>query len=256
MTIINCDNTTIVIEEKNIKEETNLNKLFNIKNEEPKKIIRRKIIKKEIIEEKNEKTSELLKKLEKKVIENKDGKNEGNTRSLVEEVDYIAGLFIIEKYEYIKNKLRSSTLEDNDYEPLTIIKKYMKRVKDGKVKINYYQNNGRGRYYTNKEMVGYQMMLREFRHTLARKIYYDLDIKNCHPVILSQYCKHMNIKCLSLENYNKNRDNSIQEIITLNNITKDEAKDVIVCLLNGGYKAYDKLINKPEWLTYFTPLHI
>ena len=42
---------------------------------------------------------------------------------------------------------------------------------------------------------------REIRHTLARDNYIDIDIENCHPVLLYQLCTHNNIQCDYLKYY-------------------------------------------------------
>jgi hypothetical protein len=50
---------------------------------------------------------------------------------------------------------------------------------------------GKGRRYANQ---GQQWLWRKVRHTLARKIYYDLDIVNCQATLMFQYCKKNNNK--------------------------------------------------------------
>ena len=92
----------------------------------------------------------------------------------------------------------SSTCFDNEKEQLL---KYEKLIKKGEATINYTQakNMKCGRVFP-KYALGLFSIRREIRHTLARDNYEDIDIDNCHPVILYQICKNNNIKCKYLKN--------------------------------------------------------
>ena len=56
---------------------------------------------------------------------------------------------------------------------------------------------------------------REVRKTIARHRYKDIDASNAHPEIIYQTCKYNKIECLILEDYVKNRDKRIKEIMTI-----------------------------------------
>jgi len=46
---------------------------------------------------------------------------------------------------------------------------------------------GCGRVYANKSL-SLGSIRKEVRHTLAKEKYVDIDIENCHPIILKQLC--------------------------------------------------------------------
>ena len=75
---------------------------------------------------------------------------------------------------------------------------------------------------------------REMRNSLAHGQYYDVDMKNCHPSILSQYCQKNSIRCDILDNYVKDRDTIISKVCNENKVDKDVAKISILSILNGG----------------------
>ena len=75
---------------------------------------------------------------------------------------------------------------------------------------------------------------REIRHTLARDYYIDIDIDNCHPVLLYQICKNNNIKCKYLKKYIDRRSEYLSEIMEIYNVVKDDAKQLFIQLLYYG----------------------
>ena len=125
----------------------------------------------------------------------------------------------------------SSTKYDNEKQQL---EKYLKLVKDGKASINYKQANVKyGRVFP-KSSLGLFSIRREIRHTLARDHYIDIDIENCHPVLLYQICERNNIKCKYLKKYIDNRAEKLQEIMDHYNVSKDQAKQLFIMLLYFG----------------------
>lgn len=75
---------------------------------------------------------------------------------------------------------------------------------------------------------------REMRNSLALGQYYDVDMKNCHPSILSQYCQKNSIRSDILDSYVKDRDIIITKVCDENKVSKDVAKISILSILNGG----------------------
>lgn len=67
-----------------------------------------------------------------------------------------------------------------------------------------------GRYYC-KNGVGLQMLKKEIRLFLCDNKYMDVDIINCHPVLLEQMLKKEDIQCKMLSEYNKNREKFIKK---------------------------------------------
>ena len=93
-----------------------------------------------------------------------------------------------------------------------------------------------------------QCMARPIRHTLAHKVYDDIDIKNAHPTLCVQICEELSIPCEYIKAYIQNRDCFLDEIAKDNQVSKDKAKEVVLSILNGGQQAYRDLTNKPQWL--------
>lgn len=74
-----------------------------------------------------------------------------------------------------------------------------------------------GRYKNTNETgfgFSYTNMFGEIRKILANKYYNDLDIKNCHPVIIYNLClKHKITKCSYLKKFIENREEILKQIV-------------------------------------------
>ena len=98
-----------------------------------------------------------------------------------------------------------------------------------------------GRLYCGNSVQGLQKNLRGFLMTHTT----DIDMKNCHPVLLRYICKKHNITCPSLEYYINNRDDVLAEFAN-----KDEAKIAFLKAVNDDkrnskikssfFKSFDK----------------
>ena len=94
------------------------------------------------------------------------------------------------------------------------LKKYskLKHNKNGKVEMKYKQNNKYGRFMACN---GYQGFKRDVRKYLNNEYDRDIDIYNCHPIILQHIFKEHNIECGDfLREYNENR----KQVMTKYNI--------------------------------------
>jgi len=139
--------------------------------------------------------------------------------------------WVLENFE----KIGYRTITSINYDPITKIKEYLNEIlqsKDGYVKREYISTN-QGRFFLKEKNFGYQSMMREFRQTLSKEDYYDLDIVNCQPNAIYQYCVKNKIKCKTLENYVENRDDIIKKYIE-KGISKDEIKMEIIIIMYGG----------------------
>lgn len=116
--------------------------------------------------------------------------------------------------------------------------------------LYYYSSNSanEGRKYA-KDACSLQSFARPIRHTLAHKYYDDIDIVNAHPTFLLQYCEKKGYDVKFLKKYVDNRDEKLSQLMSLNNITREHAKQVVLAILNGGFKDYDALEHKPAWLS-------
>ena len=128
------------------------------------------------------------------------------------------------------NNPHSSNCFDNEKQQL---EKYKKLVKNGEATINYIQSMKYGRVFP-KNALGLFSIRREIRHTLARDNYIDIDIENCHPVLLYQLCTHNNIQCDKLKYYIDNRAQLLNEVMRGYGVVKDQAKQLFIQLLYFG----------------------
>ena len=142
--------------------------------------------------------------------------------------------YIIEKYEEIKHNFRDESeqrLKNMNIDPLTLFKKYVAKSKKGskkgtkKINVSYKQNNNIGRYFAVGSL-SLQTLPREIRHTIANEYYYDIDISNCHPVLIAQYANSKNLKCKYIQKYIDNRDLIFEEICNSINVLKIKLKMV------------------------------
>ena len=70
------------------------------------------------------------------------------------------------------------------------LEKFKKTLENYKEEVKYKQKNGSGRYFAN----GLQSFPREVRKYVCDGYYVDIDIENCHPVIIENLMKHFNIE--------------------------------------------------------------
>lgn len=137
---------------------------------------------------------------------------------------------------------------------LPIIEKYYLNSKSyknvGFIDVEYSQLNNDlfGRYQALNAISG-QGMVREIRHTIFEEYYMDLDIINCHPVILSWLCENLNIDCKYLNEYNQNRNSKMDELNLLNpNLSKDKIKTIFISIINGGDKDFNDIEKKSKFI--------
>ena len=105
-----------------------------------------------------------------------------------------------EKLKYI--------LDNNDYneEVNNLAKNYYDTLNDlGNKRVQYKQKHKcKNRYYGVGSCLSY--LKKEIRNSIISKNIKDIDMINCHPVILLNLCQKNNISCNILKNYVENRD--------------------------------------------------
>lgn len=132
------------------------------------------------------------------------------------------------KERYINNGNKTQK-EIND--KFKLIKNYVNcAIGYNQLKIKYdYGNgsNGYGRLYGHGSIQNVNSVFRGllFKHTT------DIDIKNCHPVILKWLCDKYEIKCCNLNQYIFNR-----EEVFKSNGGKDFVKNKVLNLMNNDFK--------------------
>jgi hypothetical protein len=152
----------------------------------------------------------------------------------------------------IRRKSKGSDREfDPVYDHVVKLYKHLQHIDGtpfGVLKSEFIQKDKGGRLNAKANM-SFATTARYVRHATASSIYYDIDIVNCHPVFLAQYCSKIEVPCEALEYYIENRDQLITEIMDTNpDVDRDSCKTMILALLNGGSSAYTKLKHKPRQL--------
>ena len=92
---------------------------------------------------------------------------------------------------------------------------------------------GYGRLYGTKG--SFETLEKECRGTICKEYYHDIDIVNCHPVLLLQFAKSKYGTDLpEVEKYVIHRESYLKNVMTENEVTRDEAKQAIISVLYGG----------------------
>lgn len=137
----------------------------------------------------------------------------------------------------INQLIYSHYIDDNEKKQLT---KYRKEIRNNKVNVLYKLSrdscldpNMKGRLFA-KGAMSLQLFRREIRHTLAKDIYVDIDIVNCHPIILKQICNKNSWKCDRLDEYIQHREKLLPQFMKKYNIDRDTTKKAILTIINGG----------------------
>ena len=133
--------------------------------------------------------------------------------------------------------LRYKQIYETEYDML--LNYYSKINMNNKIPVKYIkQKYGRS---NPEKSLGLHNIRREVRHTIANEFYIDIDIVNCHPVILHQILTHNNIKCHYLTKYIENRNDYLDIVMKTYNLNRDKAKILFISLLYGGsYKKWLK----------------
>ena len=80
-----------------------------------------------------------------------------------------------------------------------------------------------------------QLLSRRCRNALAKAMdLEDIDIRNCNPELLVQWCKLNDISCPRLEDYVTNREDMLAEVMDACSVSRGKAKKLFLKLLNGG----------------------
>lgn len=140
---------------------------------------------------------------------------------------------------------------DRQDDPLTKLKEYLSNAKDGKIPVSYAHSAKAkisGRQFV-RGGCGLQSFQKAIRHTIASETYRDYDIVNAHPVLLNQYCERNGIAHKFLDGYIKAREAYLETL--KDDLSREEAKNLILQVLNGGLAEYKKLQKKPMWLRDF-----
>ena len=127
---------------------------------------------------------------------------------------------------------------------------FNKRKKSTSVLYAPIKKSPNGRHFSKEKSL--QGLSRTIRHLICHENYKDIDIVNCHPVILVQLCRVYNFECSHIEFYQNNRNKCLDELMTITKFSKDDVKQSMLSLLNGG--SCNKIFNNfevPDWFRNF-----
>jgi hypothetical protein len=116
----------------------------------------------------------------------------------------------------------------------TILTNYYSMKKQTNAVVYHHTGFMRGRLFSKTSSL--QNLNKKIRHTLSRDIYYDIDMVNAHPKLLEFYCKIHSISCPNLSQYISTREPILQGLMSSYKLTRDEAKQLVLTILNGGHK--------------------
>ena len=131
-----------------------------------------------------------------------------------------------------------------------ITETFKKKKKNTSVMYAPTKTNSKGRHFSKEKSL--QGLSRVVRHLICHENYTDIDIKSCHPVIFTQLCHAYNFDCSHIIYYIDNRTKCLDELMTITNYSKDDCKQSMLSLLNGG--SCNKIFNNfqvPEWFSNF-----
>ena len=138
---------------------------------------------------------------------------------------------------YLKKTCSTRGMDKSYHEnEKTQLTEYMKLYNSSKESflVNYNQvscNWGRVLPYRSLSLGSFR---KEIRHTLCSDSYIDIDIVNCHPVILKQICDFHDIPCPCLSQYVSERDSLLFDVMTQYNVSRDDAKELFIRILYFG----------------------
>ena len=133
---------------------------------------------------------------------------------------------------YDPNRASGKKVVDIKTEP-TLLMNFCDAFKNGRRVDSYHQSKTNPRRMTTVG-ISLQGISRGIRHTICRKTMHDLDIKNCHPVILKNWCDAKGIVSKHLHDFNENRSTRFSQVQEKMGWTKDDAKTYVLRLTNGG----------------------
>lgn len=116
---------------------------------------------------------------------------------------------------------------------------YRRIVKDGYAYVMYHKNDY-GRCASDRGL-SYLNIRREVRHTVGNVHMVDLDIENCHPVLMVQMLEKQGFPCVYLKDYVQNRDKYFRMVSdTWQFENRDYCKRFFLRLMYGGtYKNWE-----------------
>jgi hypothetical protein len=89
---------------------------------------------------------------------------------------------------------------------------------------------------------GLAVFPKDIRAALAQKYYWDVDIENAQPTLLIVLAKQYEVECPALIEYCENRVSVLDEISKSCDMSRDEAKQICISVLFGGFRGHHPLL--------------
>ncbi len=89
---------------------------------------------------------------------------------------------------------------------------------------------------------GLAVFPKDIRAALAQKYYWDVDIENAQPNLLTVLAKKYSVECPALQEYCDNREAVLEEISQNHEMNRDEAKQICISVLFGGFRGQHRLL--------------
>ena len=135
-------------------------------------------------------------------------------------------------------KLLNSNIIDEEYKGS--LKKYLKHYKNGKVVVEYTQNEIGRLGIKVKELkedetcITQPYMWKECKSALCKSLYLDVDMVNAHPTFLEQTFNANKFECPVLQSYNSNRDAWVESVGKKCALNRDQVKKLIMIICYNG----------------------
>lgn len=145
----------------------------------------------------------------------------------------------------ILDKIINSTLKEDseEWNESNQLDKIRNRLRKDMLKVIYKKSKKMtyGRVIPEAN-ISLSMMRRQLRHSVCKwkvkevyeEYYYDIDIENCHYVIIQQLCNHNNLKCDNITKYITNRDETLKMMMDEWKIERADAKCFFILIIYGG----------------------
>lgn len=91
---------------------------------------------------------------------------------------------------------------------------------------------------------GLAVFPKDIRAALAQKYYWDIDIENAQPNLLLVLAKKYNVECPALQEYCLQRVEILQEICLTHEVNKEEAKQICISVVFGGFRYQHPILPK------------
>lgn len=127
------------------------------------------------------------------------------------------------------------------------LQRYKKRrINGNEVLVSYafpkhYSTIKMGRVYSTPR-IGLEAFPKDIRAALAQKYYWDIDMVNAQPVLLCHLAKKMGVRCDALQEYCNRRVEILEELIRDHNYNREEAKQLCVSVIFGGWRDHHPLL--------------